>query len=138
MSYVGMCAAAAQLLRNCGVGVRNSEEYLISDYKSEKFWMPQHCKCSGAENRKPESDINHLLIYPNPVLSNSELVVESQDEIEAIQIFDLQGRLIKNITGISARQHLLSLSELNLRSGTYLLSVSANQINTTSKLVILE
>ena len=60
-----------------------------------------------------------LNVYPNPILTNGFLSVESSNpgRLE-FSLFDLKGKLIKNVVG--QNQFKLSLEELGLESGIYL------------------
>ena len=63
---------------------------------------------------------NAVTVFPNPV--SDELNVQSQSgNILSLQLFDLSGRLIKDINDINTQESRVNAADLN--NGTYLLRV---------------
>jgi len=65
---------------------------------------------------------NQVLITPNPVLDNLNLLMESsRDEVVIVQILDLQGRvLLQQNMAFIAGQNTKTIPVTNLHSGFYL------------------
>jgi xylan 1,4-beta-xylosidase len=73
-----------------------------------------------------------IRIYPNPV-TNSELIICSKDEFDAVSVFDMEGRLLitKNF---NASLKSISLF-LDLNRGTYILKLNGRSGPSYAKLV---
>ena len=76
-------------------------------------------------------------LYPNP-LSNSTLI-SLPENLEpnniTIDIFDLQGKIIKTIKSLSTYQYVLSRNDFNA-AGVYFLRIKSNKYLETIKLVV--
>lgn len=68
-------------------------------------------------------ELNTISAYPNPVKDNLKITSTNQ-EISTIKLFDIQGRIIKNINSINSVEFDLNVS--NLTSGVYFISVNNN------------
>jgi hypothetical protein len=62
-------------------------------------------------------------IYPNP--ASSEFIVVSEDEIQAVEIWDLAGKQIKTVTSVGGTT--LEVPVSGLAAGSYLIKVSTNK-----------
>lgn len=59
-----------------------------------------------------------LRVYPNP--SNGAITIEGEKENRDIEIFTLQGRMIKTLKGNEKKLHIeLPLGEYLIRKGSY-------------------
>jgi len=70
-------------------------------------------------------------IYPNP--TNSFFVIRSSLPVKEIEIFDVSGKLIKEIT-FSTKEPKISLK--GIKSGVYLLKIKTENKELTKKLII--
>lgn len=68
--------------------------------------------------------------YPNPVKSNSEIVIESEELIESISISDMSGKNSINYMQIGQYSYKLPIS--GIAKGVYFLTVN----NKTQKFVV--
>jgi hypothetical protein len=71
-------------------------------------------------------------IYPNP--ANSFFVIRSSLPVKEIEIFDVSGKLIKEINLSSAKEPKISLK--GIKSGVYLLKIKTENKEFTKKLII--
>jgi len=84
--------------------------------------------------------INTAFIYPNPTsdMVTVEATLDGSYESLVIQLFDIHGRLLKEISDISVASELLSteFSVAEFAAGTYFLNVMNNNVRLfTSKLI---
>lgn len=73
---------------------------------------------SGISNN--ESKNSFYKIYPVPVVQNLSIEIQNEKIVERIEIFDLQGRLLRSI---SSNEKKYNLDVHSLISGTYLLKI---------------
>jgi YVTN family beta-propeller protein len=71
-------------------------------------------------------------IYPNP--ANSFFVIRSPLPVKEIEIFDVSGKLIKEIAFSSAKEPKISLK--GIKTGIYLLKIKVENKEFTEKLII--
>lgn len=71
-------------------------------------------------------------IFPNPVEDN--LIIKSNQVINAISIYDISGRLINQVSYLNFKNEL-GLSIKHLLSGTYFLKIKTNQNEITKKVI---
>jgi|GEM_PF-1858281 len=71
-------------------------------------------------------------IYPNP--ANSFFVIRSPLPVKEIEIFDVSGKLIKEINFSSSRKPKISLK--GIKTGVYLLKIKTENKEFTKKLII--
>lgn len=98
-----------------------------------------NCKC-GAEVKEANSDEEEesgtALLYPNPVATDAILNLQCQEcAIEKVMIFSSSGILVhqsENQAGITQ----LSLSELNLSRGLYMVKIESSGRAKTYKLIV--
>ncbi|PLB19340.1 MAG: Internalin-like protein [Flavobacteriaceae bacterium FS1-H7996/R] len=81
---------------------------------------------------KTEANNKLISIYPNPVEDN--LIIESNEAINAISIYDISGRLVNQISYLNSKNKL-ELSIKHLLNGTYFLKVKTNQNEIIKKVV---
>jgi len=79
-----------------------------------------------------------LEVYPNPATSYLAIRIpqtaDRQSALGGLKIFDVSGKLIKEITFSSANEPKISLK--GIKSGVYLLKIKAENKEFTQKLVI--
>lgn len=99
-------------------------------------WNDKYKCMFDAENStvdifSPQTNVNELIVYPNPVRDNATLSFESKNACQVnIQITDMSGRLIRS----SAHQVLQGKNEITLNlkdisSGQYLIQLNSADIN---------
>lgn len=71
-------------------------------------------------------------LYPNP--SSGIINIKTQNGFDAVYVYDITGKLIKNLAGNSAKQSAIDLSALN--SGTYVVKIKEGSRTTTKKILI--
>jgi len=85
----------------------------------------------------PNFELSGVTIYPNPF--NTELVVRVPSDFIGtqfqIQLYDLRGREIRNISETFSTQEMTITSISNLASGSYFLKVSNSNSSITKKLI---
>lgn len=79
-----------------------------------------------------KENTTYCSLFPNP--SSDHIFIKAEETIESIQIFDLTGQLLRNITTKSAS---MSLSLGDLPSGTYFLRLNFNDKKTVKRIIKL-
>jgi type IX secretion system substrate protein len=74
-----------------------------------------------------ESDLANIILYPNPV--QDVLFIKTQEQIETIKIYTLQGNLIKEATLVN------EVNVSNLASGMYFIQLSSEGKTVTKKFI---
>ncbi len=77
-----------------------------------------------------------LSIYPNPGTSEINYVVADEQEIKNITIYDVTGRVVSEITGLSTHSYKLNCEQL--KPGLYYTTISTNGNNTATKKIFIE
>lgn len=87
--------------------------------------------------RYEQRDIDEITIFPNPFDSKLNILLPDHllNNNVNFQLFDLSGKLLKEINNLS-NSLTLDTRRLNLESGIYLIKVSGNNINYHSKIVV--
>lgn len=78
-----------------------------------------------------EMNLNELKVYPNP--SNGLFTVEFNNEIEKVEIYTVDGKLIETVSGNNVSKLLVNASDWN--SGNYLLIISSKGISIPQRFV---
>ena len=78
------------------------------------------------------ADLNTYKVYPNPVYET--LNIQSQNQIETISIYDINGRLL-NTQKMSNSSGVYQLDVQNLSNGVYFLDIQSGNSKTTMKFV---
>ena len=95
--------------------VAQSNTGKLTDYSSDLYSF------NLSQLKTTESSaINTLIIYPNPV--SDYFKIETKEQIRSVDVFDLQGRLIKSFN-LSGRTLDNNFNIQNLNSGVYLVSI---------------
>lgn len=81
-------------------------------------------------------DNNDLLVYPNPVNEIVQVQLKNAtDKIQKVTIYDIIGKSVKTVSGISSNQTNINVS--NLSAGVYLLEITTeNNLKQSKKLII--
>lgn len=92
--------------------------------------------CYNPEKREIGPDANHLIqnafaVMPNP--SSGVFQIESISEINAVKVFDLSGRLVKEFESLNGYNYSMDLSEL--KDGIYLIEVSGENYTEKQKII---
>ncbi|MEX1188693.1 MAG: CHRD domain-containing protein [Bacteroidia bacterium] len=74
---------------------------------------------------------NNLSIYPNPLVN--QLNISSDQEIELVNIFSTEGRLVRSIPANSSNQVSISLSDL--ARGVYIVQTSTEGVISTNRVI---
>ena len=85
----------------------------------------------GALSVPPLYNPTFLKVYPNPF--QNQLVIESEEAVLDWQLFDVQGRLLKEEHDLRNYEHLLNLGEFS--SGIYYLKIHTEN-GTSSKKIL--
>ncbi len=96
-------------------------------------------KGGTASNRIPEMNTIKVAITPNPVADMGTIRYELGNSADVnFQIYDLQGKLVKNInlSSQSAGQNQLTFDANELGAGTYLIRMNADGQQTSQKFMI--
>ena len=63
-----------------------------------------------------------LVLYPNPANQDVNLFLNGQTKFESVAIYDMQGRLVRQIGGLDTKQHRFNVSDLP--SGLYVVQAT--------------
>ncbi|MDD2489535.1 MAG: T9SS type A sorting domain-containing protein, partial [Bacteroidales bacterium] len=74
-------------------------------------------------------------LYPNPTDNKTTLRVEGLIENALVKIYDLTGRLIRNLE-LNANDKELEIEVQNLSKGVYNIRICNSTINITKKLIV--
>jgi len=83
--------------------------------------------------------LNAVQVYPNPVSSNGMLTIKSDDSnlnINQIELYDLLGNLVYQLSPTDENNHVISMLLPNLASGTYILRIKSDASEAIFKLNI--
>ena len=84
-----------------------------------------------------EDNITPLLeVYPNPVNGNKFSCLFVGSSIPNLKLYDLLGNLLYQTTSTN-KIGLIELSILNLKSGTYILSLQSSDLVLSKKVVVV-
>lgn len=88
---------------------------------------------SGQDIAENQSNIN-LKIFPNPATDIVHIRSESSKEIQKVEVYSIQGKLIKSIENINSNLIQMDVSEVN--SGIYLVKIESNNQFAIQRLII--
>ncbi|AXG70685.1 hypothetical protein KORDIASMS9_02931 [Kordia sp. SMS9] len=78
-------------------------------------------------------------LFPNPVKEELNIMLEVQQEgLMEVEIFDMTGRKVytQSWSEIDKGHHLITLRQLNLSDGSYIVKIKAGDINRTEQIII--
>ena len=82
-----------------------------------------------------------FMLYPNPVTQGSVMVTYTLNEFADVEVtlFDITGKQLKfiDLSKQSTGKHTMDLECSDLKAGTYFVSITANGIRKTQRLVVL-
>lgn len=78
-----------------------------------------------------QMNLNELKVYPNP--SNGLFTVEYSNEIEKVEIYTVDGKLVATVAGNNGSKVLINASDWN--SGNYLLMITSNGVSIPQRFV---
>ncbi len=96
--------------------------------------QPENVTNNNTQSQQSNSNFEKLTIYPNP--NNGRFLVESEEEMTHITVYDSKGKQVYDSNQMSSYQHELDLS--NLDKGIYIIVTNGQNEShiKTSKLVI--
>lgn len=101
--------------------------YLFSYYYIDDIELRE-----GTLNSLNELSNMHFRIFPNPV--SDWLIFESDDQIDDLQIFDIEGRCVKHIPDVKSERKSINVS--GLRYGMYIVkALLENGLSVNSKFI---
>ncbi|WP_158961263.1 S8 family serine peptidase [Myroides fluvii] len=84
-----------------------------------------------------EFELNDLSfsIWPNPVVDQLNVTIPEEIQVQgmSIQVFDMTGRLVKNVPTLTSNQ--VELDMKGLSSGTYFVKIKGNGVDKTERIV---
>jgi len=86
--------------------------------------------CANANSVDFIENKNEVRIFPNPTTGIVNLI--GVENFEQMQIFNIQGKLVKNITSYTNQ-----INMSNLSPGNYILKIISNKTVITKKLIII-
>ncbi len=103
------------------------------------YSQPLYFGTSTASIKKIKEDFVSLSIYPNPIVASSkiEFYVKNDEEISC-DLYDMKGQVVKHVFDkhFVTGEYRISLNELNLSNGTYMIKFSNSQSSIIKKIVV--
>ncbi len=75
-----------------------------------------------------------LLIYPNPVIETATIQTENQSKINRFRMFDISGKIIRNIA--ISNQNYVVFKKQELPQGIYFIEITTNEKKYLQKIII--
>ncbi len=101
--------------------------------EAEKFELVQDTTMDNPNTFSPHLQLNPIQVYPNPAHQTITITLE-ENVINAINIYDIQGKFILSQKAINARSYNLKLADLN--TGIYTLKIETDHQVYTEKIII--
>jgi len=115
-------------------GVNYCYKIKAIDENCESVFSNQECQTFLSLNTISTNSFNAYL-YPNPTDNKTTLRVEGLIENALVKIYDLTGRLIRNLE-LNANDKELEIEVQNLSKGVYNIRICNSTINITKKLIV--
>jgi hypothetical protein len=96
------------------------------------IWTAQ-CATVNALSNESFASLDNVSVYPNPSNEN-KINIQSSVEIKDIQLFSINGQLIKEVKNPEFNDNFYTLD--NLPKGFYFLRLSSDNQSTTKKVII--
>jgi polyvinyl alcohol dehydrogenase (cytochrome) len=118
---------------NFGLGTPNNKLYAFHLPEENAITSrPKSIESLPAEGATGRGAIS---VYPSPAKDKMKVVSNDNSNIRSIQLFDLSGKLVKEIRPSGSPTYNLDLSALP--AGTYMVYVSTTTMNKSAKLVLV-
>jgi endonuclease I len=120
---------AREIVRNDAIYARqnNRNPYIDHPEWVQKVWG------SGLGKETFDNLLDNVSVYPNPSQIN-KITIETESEIDQIQITDVNGQLLQKIDRPKSNQKVYILE--NLKQGVYLLKLDSCHKSRTKKIII--
>ena len=96
---------------------QNGDEFSLEIVNSEG----NHAYYSSMPLSQPEFSPLQVTLYPNPV--SDVLYINSMDIINKVSVYDIQGKVIKTVSGLNSNTSEINLS--SLQNGVYFVSITS-------------
>ncbi len=97
--------------------------------KNQVYTIPMHsitlCYDGVDVTYLPSHTVNSLQVYPNPTVGNTICITNYSDDVKQIQLFDLQGHMLRNEHADHNETHINISS---LAAGTYFVRVGSETV----------
>jgi len=90
--------------------------------------------CQGIHSSKITVNSNTFSVYPNPVVSNLNIVLENPEEIITVNVYDVSGRIVKHFTK-SGITPVITADVSNLEDGIHFVSVKGKNTSKNAKII---
>lgn len=118
-----------EIVRNDAIYARQNNRNPFIDHPEwvQKVWG------TGLGKETFETILANVSVYPNPSKSN-EINIESESEIDKIQLLHSNGQLLQKIDHPKSKQKVITLE--NLKQGVYFLKLDSFDKSVTKKIII--
>lgn len=121
----------------------NHERLYIATYGAGFFTTGDLINSIGTEpgDIVVKDDAKAVKVYPNPVYDNASIEVElSNAGTVAIKVFDLQGRMVKQMQNQyqPAGKSTVNLNMTDFPMGTYIVQLESNGVSQTGKFILVK
>ncbi|MCC6838277.1 MAG: T9SS type A sorting domain-containing protein, partial [Bacteroidia bacterium] len=80
-----------------------------------------------------DSNISNFILYPNPALDQISIASQDISTIQKISVYDLTGRLVKEISSIHSKEISINISDIE--KGIYFLTLNDGKRSQTKKFI---
>jgi len=106
----------------------------ITNLKKGQYCFGVYDKRAGINSELPEN--NDMTLYPNPTTNSLHIKFKEAKIIKLLQVFDTNGKEVKNITNPSPSSFDILIPNLDLAMGTYILEVTTPEGISSKKFVV--
>ncbi len=132
----GAGANCKQLISNPDMSPTKGRTYIDT---IQGFLNPRLFRALGlsTSNSIKENTNNGLVtIYPNPTTADFTVALTGNTMIQQVELYDVTGRLVKNVTGLNTQKY--TVSRADLQPGVYFSRIKLNNKEEITKKVILK
>ncbi|HEX8270665.1 MAG TPA: endonuclease [Flavobacterium sp.] len=90
-------------------------------------------QCQALNTVAFDSPLNNVSIYPNPT-NNNQISISSESRIDEIQLININGQIVREITSPAADNNIYTIS--NLTSGFYFVKLTSEKGSVTKKILV--
>ncbi len=122
-------------------GIENSGMIYAATYGRGIFRCETFEEVGYDEHNIDNTTASQISVYPNPAVTSATVAFDMERSSDAeLNIFDIQGRLVKSVSydNLQTGHQTLSINVNDLEKGTYIVRLIAGTKTATSKFVIVK
>lgn len=121
------------------MGTNHTDEFgniKILNLKKGQYCFGIYDKHAGIKSELAEDANSNMELYPNPASNSLHIKFKEAKYIKLLQVFDTNGKQVKNIASPSPPSNDILIPNLDLAMGTYILEVTTNEGLSSKKFVV--